>query len=198
MYTLEFQLGAIKDLADKLGQAADQLPFALSQLLNDGAFKTRRVLIDVTWPRAVHVRNPGFLNWALHVDKSTKSNLEVSIVDTKNRAHLALHAKGGVKRAGRRNLAIPVGTWYRQGPHGVSPQDRPRALIDRTPKRDVRVTDRGIFVAQGGRLHMRYSFKPSINQPADVPFYEDFREVMGETMRTGFYDTMRKAIQTAK
>ena len=197
MFTVEFNLADIERLTKQVGGAADQIPFVMSQLLNDGAFKARQVLVSQTWPRSVTARNASFIAAALRINKSTKGNLRVEVTDVLNRAHLQLHAKGGVKQA-RRRLAIPVPGSVRYGAHGIRERDRPKALIARTSARALRITQRGIFVGQGGRLHLKYSFKPAATQPKDVPFYEDFAFVMRAAVRTGFADAMRRAMRTRR
>lgn len=194
---VQFRLDALEAMARNVGGAVDQLPFVVSQLLNDGAFKARQVLVSQTWPRAVKARNPSFIAAALRVERSTKTNLVVAITDVLNRAHLQQHAKGGTKLA-RSRLAIPVPGSVTYGVHGIPKRQRPRGLIERTPKRAIRITARGIFVGQGGRLHLKYSFKPSAAIRKDVPFYEDFEFVMRAAVRTGFADTMRKAMASRR
>jgi hypothetical protein len=71
-------------------------------------------------------------------------------------------------------------------------------LSANTPKRALRITSRGVFVGQGGRLHLKYSFKSTAAQPADTPMYEDFRYTVESGMRTGFGDAFRRAMQTAR
>jgi hypothetical protein len=184
----------------ELRAKADQLPFVLSRLLNNAAFNARRVLIETTWPSHVQVRNKAFLGAALRVDTSTKTDLEVRIYDVlRNRGHLLEHAKGGVERPFRsRVFAIPAPGRVRRTAHGVSQRDTPAAIIARTPKRALRVTSRGIFVGEAGRLHLIYSLKPQISQPQDVPFYDDFNYVMTNDMRTGFDEAMIAAMRTRR
>lgn len=192
-----FQLADLERLARRVGGAVDQLPFVASQLLNDGAFKARQVLINQTWPAGVTVRNSSFLNAALTVNKSTKNNLQVEIIDKLKRAHLQAHAKGGVKTAFKR-LAIPVPGSVRYGAHGITKRDRPKGLIARTPARALRITSRGILVGKGGRLQLKFSFRPSAQIKKTVQFYEDFAFVMQAALRTGFADAMRKAMSTRR
>lgn len=197
MFSVEFNLADIERLTRQVGGAADQLPFVMSTLLNDGAFKARQVLVSQTWPRSVTVRNTSFLGAALQVNKSNKANLRVEIFDRLNRANLQAHAKGGTKPS-RKRLAIPLPGSVRYGVHGIPARQRPKGVIARTPARALRITQRGIFVGKGGRLHLKYSFKPSATQPKDVPFYEDFEFVMRAAVRTGFADAMRRAMSTRR
>jgi hypothetical protein len=45
----------------------DQMAFAISRAMNDAVKATRNHIITDTWPTHVHVRNPGFVRWALNV-----------------------------------------------------------------------------------------------------------------------------------
>lgn len=200
MFLIELDLSQFDKAAEEWGRYADQLPFALSKTLNDAAFKTRQVLVTSTWPKAVEVHNANFISAALRVIPSTKTNLSVVIYDQLLRGNLALHAKGGVKTPRRaRHLAIPLKGWARRTAHGVSKSQTIDAIIANTPKRALRIIpDKGIFVGEGGRLHLRYSFKTSAQQPRDVEFYRDFEYTMTQSMRTGFVDAMNEAIATRR
>jgi hypothetical protein len=75
--------------------------------------------------------------------RATKSDLTVAIYDRLGRGNLALHAKGGVSgpKTARR-FAIPSPE-IRRGARGVVSRDKVRALIDRYPRRSLRVTKTG-------------------------------------------------------
>jgi hypothetical protein len=195
---IEFDTDAFAEKAKEFGQAADQLPFALMTLLNDAVFHTRQVLVQSTWPRHVEARNPQFISAALRVEKATKQNLEVKIYDQIGRANLYAHARGGMSRPRKASkFAIP-GPTIQRSTRGVAARDRPAAIIERTPKRALRVTSRGIFVAEGGRLHLKYSFKQQVAIAKDVPFYEDFAYSMKQELRTGFAEKFRKALASRR
>ena len=57
---LRFDLAEFEQAARRLGGAIDQVPFAISQTLNDAAFAARASLIENTWPSHVAVRNRNF------------------------------------------------------------------------------------------------------------------------------------------
>jgi hypothetical protein len=59
-FELSLDMSDFERFAAKLGGAIDQVPFALSTLLNEAAFKARRVLVDDLWPRSVTVRSSSF------------------------------------------------------------------------------------------------------------------------------------------
>jgi hypothetical protein len=183
--------------ADELSAAADQVPYALARALNQSAEDAQTVLILQTWPKAVKQRNTTFMRAALRRRFATKNNLQVEVYDSLHRGHLKEHAVGGTKTAKGAHLAIPSSE-IPLGSHGVSKSNRPAQLIARTPKRALRITSRGIYVGQGGRLHLKYALRRSVPVPADVPFESDFRAAMRDGMRTAFPIWIRKAMQTRR
>src|SRR5262249_19073469 len=138
-----------------------------------------------------------FMGRALRVKFSSKRDLTVELYDSLGRAHLTLHAHGGVKGAQRR-LAIPPRGAVVRTAHGVEKGQRPRALIARTAKRALRITPQGIYVGKGGRLHLMYAFKQSARQPADVPFERDFAATMTRELRISFPAAVARAMRTRR
>src|ERR1039458_165432 len=118
----------LERITKSLDAAYDQIPFAAMLALNDAAFETKQYLSDVTWPNAVTVRNTRFLDWALHIEKATKDNLQVAIFDSTpdNRAHLLMHADGGTKVPKGANLAIPSTNVHHTGTGRVRTDQLPR------------------------------------------------------------------------
>ena len=176
--------------ADQVNGAYDQMPYVMANLLTHAVFNARRVWVESTWPEHVTQRNVSFLNASLRVQAATKHNLEAYIYDKMGRVELTAHAKGAVRTPhSARRFAIPNKEWVRRGSHGVVASMTPAAL---------RVTPTGIFVGEGGRLRLRYVFKPTIFQPKDVPFYEDFEYAVNADMRTGFAGAMEFAMRTRR
>jgi hypothetical protein len=92
----------------------DQIPFAMSRVMNDAAFISRNSLVKETWPQHVKQKQPTFPGVVLHVNRSTKENLRVEINESDvKRASLKEHAEGGVRTPASRRFAIPL-PWYRQ------------------------------------------------------------------------------------
>jgi len=199
MFEPRFDWSAFDRRREALGAAADQMPFVLAGLLNDGAFKARQVWINQTWPSHVQQRNASFMNAALRAERADKRHLRVALQDRLGRDYLQRLAKGGIKRPVRsKKLGVPLKGWARLGPRGIAPSQKIQAIIANTPKRALRITPQGLFVGENGRLQLRYSFKQQVVQPKRVPFYEDWAYVMGESLRTGFADKMRAAMRTRK
>lgn len=195
---LEIDTRAFERKARELGAAVDQVPYALSRAMNDAAFKTRQRLIDETWPQSVNVRNKSFLRAALHVEPSTKHNLEVHVVDQLGRGNLWEHAHGALVRGKGKNVAISIDANVRRGPRGVAKAQRPGALIANTPHRALRITPSGIFVGRHGRLHLMYKLQPTATIKPDVAFVEDFKQFMCEAIETAFPIRLAEAMATRR
>jgi hypothetical protein len=161
--------------------------------MNQAAKNTRQVLVQNTWPTHVTQRNTSFIGRALRTNFANKRNLSVEIYDSLGRAHLKLHDGGGDKTAKGR-FAIPVTGAIARTAKGVAKSKKPHALVMNTPKRALRITDKGIFVGKGGRLQLMYTFKVRTGQPADVPFDQDFRSAMTAELRTSFPAALSRAM----
>lgn len=196
MFDLKFDFTEFEARAKALDAAHDQVPFALSLALNNAVTNARQVLISDTWPQHVTVRNVGFIGWALRRLFATKQNLRVEIYDQSpdQRGHLALHAFGGTKTA-KGHLAIPPEGTVVRGPRGIRKSQTPTAIIANTPKRALRITAKGIFVGAGGRLNLKYLFRRSVQQPADVPFEEAFQDAIARDVRASFPAAMARAMK---
>lgn len=180
----------------QLDAAYDQLPFALMLALNDALFETKQVLTDVTWPKAVTVRNATFLDYALHVEKATKDDLSGAIVDQSDgHVHLKLHADSGTKHPRGANFAIPSKAVDLGAGGAIYKSERPRSL-----RNSVRIGNR-IYQYQGRgkknrKLVLMYTLKPSVNIKADVPFRQDFADAMKESAERHFVPRMMQAMRT--
>ena len=198
--SLKLDMRDFEKLTRQLGAFESQIPFALANAMTSAAFIVRQQLIDDTWSRGVEVRNRNALRQALRVEKARKRDLRVAIVGSgpsAERLNLKAHAEAGGKAHAHRRLAIPPSGTVRRGARGVPKGQQPRAIIANTPKRALRITDRGIFVGKGGRLHLKYAFTPSAQIPADVPFYQDFDRMMSAQIKRSFVTSMNKAMRTA-
>ena len=199
MIAIEFDIKDFERKAQQLHAAVDQVPYALSRAMNDAAFATRQRLIDQTWPQHVTVRNPNFLKAALHVEPSTKTNLEVHIVDQLKRGHLEKHAHGGTKQARSTNLAIPIAANVPRESGGRVRRDyRAAALVAATPKRALRITQSGIFIGRHGKLHLMYKLQPTAQIKQDVPFVQDFKQFFCEEVEQAFPVRLDEAMATRR
>jgi hypothetical protein len=209
MFTLKLDASEFEAKARAMGAALDQVPYALSNALNSAAFAARSVLVNDTWPSHVTVRNARFLNAVLRVEKSDKRNLSVAVYDSTpdQRAHLELHAKGGVKTPKRAHLAIPIAgniLGIAPGARGVPKNLRAGTIVASTPKRALRIAtvkrsgNQGIFVGRGGRLNLIYVLTRQAQIKKTVPFYEDFYDMIRRDARLNFPSAMRRAMATRK
>jgi len=195
---IHIDMHEIEEAARNMGAAIDQIPYAMANTLNDAAFNTRRVLVEQTWPESVNVFNRNFLSSVLRVEKATKANLSVSIVESRETTTpLKAHAEGGEKVAKSR-FAVPMPS-YREGKRtsqGLRRTARAREVIARTPKRALRITQRGIFVGESGKLRLIFTFRSRVRVPADVPFYRDFEDTMSADINAGLLPSLERAMAT--
>ncbi len=194
---VHFDLSDFERLTAKFGGAGDQMPFALANAMSRSTLVLRDVMTDDVWPKHVKTRNKRFLSAALRVEKATKRKLSVALYDSLGRGHLALHARGGIKRSKKR-LAIPPTGAVRRTAKGVSKNQKPRAIIDTTPKRALRVLPHGIFVGRGGRLHLVYAFRERAEQGADVPFDQAWNTIFRAQAHKEFPRALALAMATKR
>lgn len=197
MVTVRYDMREFERKARQMGIfAADQLPFAISKTLNDTMFKdTRPHIIGPTWSSAFVVRNKGLARASMRVETSTKGKLSAGVFDALGKADLARHATGGAKTHSG-TLAIPNRAKVKLHARGKTPWARELDRI--VPKRALRVIrGKGIFVGQGGRLHLFFSFAESASLDKRFRFYEDFRRVSLAGIGRRFPANIQRAINTA-
>lgn len=176
--------------------ARDQLPYAISRSLNDAMLQdVRPHIVNVTWPRAFAVRNKGLPRAAMRVEMSSKGKLSAGVYDALGKADLAKHASGGGKTHSG-TLAIPNRARVKLHARGKTPWARE---LDRlVPRRALRVIKgKGIFVGEGGRLNLVFSFAESASLDQRFDFYKDFAVKAPEAVRRRFPANIQRAIATA-
>ena len=178
-----------------------QMPFATSQALNDIAFMGRKRIIDRTFGRAFTVRNRSFAKAAFRVKKSRKKPgpdlaTPASVFDRLDREYLALHARGGTKRArDGRNIAIP-GKTLKRGAKGVRSGFRPRQALDRED-----TFRRGQFIFQRQRsntLRVLYALTPTARIEKRFDFHEDLNQLGRRRFPALYARRLRNAVRTAR
>jgi hypothetical protein len=196
---LTFDLSAFERKARELEATIDQVPFALSQALNQAVSNAKEVLVRDTWPRHVEQRNPSFIRASLKIEYSNKRNLRAAIVEDPRvggRGNLLLHAKGGTRRAKGSNIAVPTqNVKARRGSHGVPKGLRPANIPNSFRKGDVLFQRTG---RKGRKLKLMYALKPSARIPAQVPFEEDFRTAVLNDLRVNFPLALKRAMATRR
>lgn len=196
MFKFELDVSDLLKKAEQWGAAAEQVPFALSRALNDAVTDAREHLVTQTWPRHVNVRNAAFIGWALRINYSTKYDLTAEIYDqTKGNVHLALHDKGGVKTTTQGRFVIPTSN-VTMTSHGVRQSQKPVNLKNKV------VIGNSIYQRQGSGknkyLVKMFTIVRQVNQPADVPFTEDFQSVIRAKVDAYFLPRLLQAVATAK
>lgn len=196
MIDIRFDMRSFEDMVTALDRAArDQLPFALSVMLNEAAKVTRLYLVDTVWPAHVQVRNTRFLGTAMRVKWASKGDLSVEIFDRLGRAHLKLHAEGGTKQA-RGMFAIPQPGVIKRGSRGVPASQKPSNL-PRSYRQGNRIVQKETK-RKGGRARTAYALSAIVRQPKDVPFYEEFGTRFILECQRLFPITFAKAMATAR
>jgi hypothetical protein len=197
--SLEFDFSGFKRAAEQLNAAADQIPFALSQALNDGAEIVRKELIADVWPSHVKVRNARFIGAALTTKgrRATKRNLRVEIYDRLGRGSLALHETGGAKRPRGAALAVPSKALQAtRTSKGIPAGMRPRALPNSFKKGDALYQRTGKGKTKG--LKLAYVLKPSTAIKPTVPFHRDFDDAMRIEVRRAFGPRIQAAMKSRR
>jgi len=190
---LTFDITALERLGENLARAPERLNETTAIALNDSAFTVRSLLID-TWGESVTVRSSHLMSASLRVVKADPTDLEVSIIDVLQKAHLGLHAHGGAKTLQHAAaFAIPTSN-TRLTAHG--PQPSPRALADSF----VKHTAKGpVIYARQGRgkgapIKAMYVLKTTVSMLMDWPAESIFADGMRNEMAANWPAACIKAI----
>lgn len=200
MFAIKFDIKDVERHARALQGAKDQVPFALALALNKAAENTRELLIR-EWPQRVHVRQGGFIRYALRRgEKAMKNRLRVEIYDQTGKSFLQRLETGGIHAARGSNLAIPVETSVRVGAHGVRKSQLPRNLPNAVLlNKNGRA---GIYQRRGKgkrkKLKLMYLLRPAVHVPSKMPFGVDFDISMRNEVRTSFPAAMARAMKTRR
>ncbi len=196
MFELKFDVRQFEAATKQLEGNLDQLPFALALALTEAAEKTKQALVD-EWPLHITQRNTSFIKRALQVKPTTKHDLRVEIFDSLGRAHLELHADGGIKQA-KGKFAIPVENNVKRGARGVPRSKAPRSLTNSFVA-DLRGKGAAVWVRygrKGRRLRLMYALRAVVPVRKDVPFRETFASAMMRELRQSFPAAMKRAMST--
>lgn len=175
--------------------ASDQLPFAIANALNETMFQdTRPQIIGPTWSSAFVVRNSGLPRASMRVEKASKGSLMAGVFDALGKADLAKHATGGEKTHSG-TIAVPVRSRVRLHARGKTPWARD--LERKFGRNAVRKTSKGLFVGEGGRLHLVFAFSSHAHLSKRFAFYEDFARVSVAGVARRFPIHIQRAIASA-
>lgn len=198
-------LSTVTKALDAFGK--NQMPFAMSQALNDAAFEVRKDTIERVWPRSITQRNPAFMKAMLMPirgdNRATKRRLR-SIVQnhptgTRHKDYLQRLAVGGIKRPNGRSLAIPAEDMPIRARGGVTARNRPRNLLDRPKAFRQMVGGQEMILER--RTKKRYPLKRLYlleQQPAKVDQQFDFYQEAQRTGQRSFAQNFRKRFAQAK
>lgn len=204
---LTFDLSDFEAAAARWAQAADQVPFAAAQAMNDASKVAREELINSTWPQHVKVRSAGFMKSSLQREFASKRSLRISIFDQLDRGNLLLHGEGGIRRPVRSTLAIPEAKLgAKRTSRGIPKGLRPKALPNSFRKGDVIYQRTGSYhkgtkrrAGYDGRgLKLMYTLRPSAKIKASVPFEADFKRVMTREIWPAFQTRLAAAMATRR
>lgn len=179
-----------------------QLPFATSKALNDTIFDVRRHIVGPVWSRAFEAKNARFASATFRVAKSTKRKLVASLFDALNRANLALHETGGVKRPFRgQHLAVPVGV-KRTASGKISKGRRPAALRGKGGVFKTRLStgNEGLVERRGkkGKLSVLYTLPRAARIKAKFPFEREAHAMAARRFTRRFKVSLERALRTAR
>ena len=163
VFKIEFDFDDFVKQAEKLDDAADQMPYVIMLALNRSADVTRQLLIQSTWPQAIKQRNNSFIAASLTTKeaRASKTSLAVEIYDKLDRGNLLLQAKGGERGPqGGSNLAVPASTINKTS-RGVPTRLRPKNLPTAVRKGDVLYARN-----KKGKLQLLYVLKPQTVVPS--------------------------------
>lgn len=198
---VKFDLSDFERAADRVGAAKDQVAYALSQSLNDGLFRARDFAISSTWPRGVSVRDTNFLRNALRVERSDKRNLigAVTSLGTRagDRAHLAMHESGGIKRPAKSRIAVPSqAIKARRGARGIPRNLRPANVPNSFRRGDViyQVTGR----KKNRKLKLLYTLKTGVPIKPTVHWHTDFDMMMRREVANAFPGRFKAAMASKR
>jgi hypothetical protein len=195
VFKIEFDYADIQAAAERIGAAADQVPYALALAMNRSADVTRNLLIQSTWPQHVHARNSSFIAASLTTRgaRATKQSMSVEIYDKLDRGNLVMQSKGGTRAPqGGSNLAVPASNVPKTS-RGVPARLRPKNMPTAVRKGDVLYGK-----DKKGRLRLLYVLKHQTKIPKRVPFYEDFAASMERELKRTIPMAVAKAMATRK
>lgn len=171
----------------------DQVPFALSQTVNDLAFAGRTEIITKTFPRDFTVRNPTFARTLWKVEKGTKADPVATIRQNLDRGDMERHIQGGTKTPRGSKLAVPLNPNEVRGARGaVRKAQKPANL----PKKYIRrVNGKDVIFSRGKAMYVL------LNSAAIAPrfgFYTDLENLVEQRWAGIFSDRLDRAIRSSR
>lgn len=157
-----------------------QIPFAISQAMNDSIFDARKRIVNSTYPKAFDVRNKVFPGFAFKVTKRAKKRdlvAELSTRDGLRRDWIERQIDGGTKLPRGSNLVIPRHpNQVRTKTGRIRVRSKPRVLTDRKDHFVLKRGGRKVGIAKRERddkVKMIYVFARQAKIRPRFRFYAD-------------------------
>lgn len=195
MFEITLNMRDFERAARSMQAAEDQVPFALSQALNDAAKVARTEIVDVVWPRSMSVHNRAFMGWMMRTDFAGKHNLKVRLYNREPREFLPRQADGGTKTPHRgAQIALPSNfVNASRGSSGIPKWLKPRNVPNSFRKGNA------IFQRLGkGRVRLLYTLKGQAHVPKRFPAHETWDRVMRSEVMRAFGPRMQAAMRTRR
>jgi hypothetical protein len=195
MIEITLNMGDFERAARSMGAAMDQIPFALSQSLNDAARVARTEIVDKVWPQSVEVKNRRFMGWMMRTDFASKRNLKVRLYNREPREFLPRQAEGGTKIPHRSTqIAIPASfVKQRRGSGGIPERFKPRNAAKSFRKGNA------IFQRiSNDKLRLLYTLKGQARVQKRFPAHETWDRVMRTEVMNAFGPRMLAAMRTRR
>lgn len=181
-----------------------QMPFAMSQALNQTAKDVRKQIVERTYPQSFTVRNKRFAGTMFRIEFASKRKLSAAVFDRLGRDYMAMQAEGGTKLPRGRNIAIPGRANQRTATGKIPRARQPRQIINsgKAYKTTLRGGQQAIVQPQGRgkvkRLKVMYVLEQTARIPKRFDFYEDANSVGRRRFDKNFSKAFADAKRTAK
>jgi hypothetical protein len=188
-----------------------QIPFAISQAMNDASFDVRDYIVKQTWPRSFNVRNRALPGAMFRVLKRSSKRDLVTVVGQRPLPRSGIldwvenQAEGGSKVPTGRSLAIPpaaVAESLRTSTGRIAARNKPRRVTDRKDTFMVYRAGRKRAIIQKKRGQKKgqvlFVFATRASIPKRFMFYEDAERVFLAEITPAFYHRLGAAIMNTR
>ena len=159
-----------------------QIPFALSQAMNDTMFDVRKNTIDKTWPEAFTVRNKTLPRILWQVERAqvrdfrSSGEMTAGVVQKIQRDWVARQADGGVKTNTRGGaVAIPAGA-RRTATGRITKNEKPTPVRNRPRVFVINQGQKRLVLERsrsGDEVKLWYVMQPAVRIDKRFRFHED-------------------------
>lgn len=186
-------------LTQALSSVQRQVPFAVSQTLNDVAFAARKEIVEKTYPKSFDIRNRQFPKTAFRVRKATKRKLEAALYDRTESDWLSRQVHGGIKKApGGGRLAIPTKQVRRTARGRVTKSHMPSNLLSGKGFKVGTGLKQTIVKKVSGRQVAFFHLRDRARIRKRFPFYKSVQKVAQAKYQGAMRKRLAHAIKTAR